>query len=280
MVFWIDLRVRFRPEDGSLWLSDDEGSVISLTITMKRLLLLLLEKRGSVLTRNELLECVWDAHGLRSSSHTLNKYISELRKHLAHLGIASECIITVPRVGFMFSNEIDVQVIENDPPEQPVTKTDLAQKQDLVGSEQNSEAFSKEKIYIPGFPSGFLILIGSLAISSMILLAGTHFSSQSVATNKRDLQRYFLFNFETCPVFTTQKNSPALSENKKKLFLDLVRNEKLSCLTGTSFLYQASESYVYGKKGRAFISRCTSLEDNYLSCFNFYWSGHESDAES
>lgn len=111
MVFVIDNRVFYRSEDGAIWPSGDEGSTVILTLTMNRLLACLLEKHGQVLTRNELLESVWDAHGLRSSSHTLNKYISELRKHFVQLGIVEECITTVPRVGFMFNSDVEVRVL-------------------------------------------------------------------------------------------------------------------------------------------------------------------------
>lgn len=111
MVFVIDNRVFYRSEDGAIWPSGDEGSTVILTLTMNRLLTCLLEKHGQVLTRNELLDNVWDAHGLRSSSHTLNKYISELRKHFVQFGITDECITTVPRVGFMFNSDIDVRDI-------------------------------------------------------------------------------------------------------------------------------------------------------------------------
>jgi DNA-binding winged helix-turn-helix (wHTH) protein len=63
MVFVIDNRVFYRSEDGAIWPSGDEGSTVILTLTMNRLLACLLKKHGQVLTRNELLESVWDAHG-------------------------------------------------------------------------------------------------------------------------------------------------------------------------------------------------------------------------
>lgn len=53
---------------------------------MNRLLAYLLERQGQVINRDELLDNVWDLHGLRSSNHTLNKYISEIRKHFVSTG--------------------------------------------------------------------------------------------------------------------------------------------------------------------------------------------------
>lgn len=127
MVFVIDNRVFYRSEDGAIWPSGDEGSTVILTLTMNRLLACLLEKHGQVLTRNELLASVWDAYGLRSSSHTLNKYISELRKHFVQLGIADECITTLPRVGFMFNSDIEVREIANPSTGEAVTAENNSQ---------------------------------------------------------------------------------------------------------------------------------------------------------
>ena len=275
MVFWIDSTVRFRPEDGCLWSYEDESSAIVLTLTMKRLLTLLLEMRGHTLTRDKLLECVWDANGLRSSGHTLNKYISELRKYLTQLGMRRECIVTIPRVGFMFNTDIDVQFQLSEASKAAAQITVLSsEKQDNAGKSESGFA-DKVSNFARYSSLNYLIFILSIAAMGVLLTAGGYLLSQSVVTNREDIPRYFLFNYQSCPVYTVQKNSVALSEKKKKLFLELASKENILCLSGTSFLYQASESYIFGKKGRAFISSCTSDENNYLSCLNFYWSGHE-----
>lgn len=95
-------------------------------------------------------------------------------------------------------------------------------------------------------------------------------------TRKKDIPTFLLFNYGNCPVYTTQNNSASFIERKKSLFLDLAKGNDIACLNGTSFLYHISESYLYGREGRAFISRCTSKDNEYISCLNFYWSGHES----
>lgn len=266
MVFVIDNRVFYRSEDGAIWPSGDEGSTVILTLTMSRLLTCLLEKHGQVLTRNELLDSVWDAHGLRSSSHTLNKYISELRKHFVQFGITEECITTVPRVGFMFNSDIDVRNVaeftfaydspkENENPQ----VTMIASRTVLAG---------KHKIFHYTLASIILLISATLVVSAIDI------SSRDLSKVK-DIKTHFLFNYDTCPVYTVQSNSASLSDQKKELFLDLAKSNQIQCLEGTSFLYQVSESYLYGNKGRAFISRCTQKNNYYISCLNNYWSGYE-----
>ncbi|WP_407365493.1 transcriptional regulator [Enterobacter ludwigii] len=248
------------------WPSGDEGSTVILTLTMNRLLACLLEKHGQVLTRNELLASVWDAYGLRSSSHTLNKYISELRKHFVQLGIADECITTLPRVGFMFNSDIEVREIAN-----PSTG-------EAVTAENNSQ------IDAPSIrrtrPQGrFKVSYYALSVIVIFMSAALFWSGLAIQSESpRQLEAvtpHFLFNFGTCPVYTVQRNSASLIEQKKKIFEEVAESNQIQCLEGSHFLYQVSEYYLYGSKGRVFISRCTQKNNEYISCLNNYWSGYE-----
>lgn len=260
MVYLIDMRIKYRPEDGAMWLQDDESSLIVLTVIMNRLLSYLIEQRAQVVPRDELLRIGWDLHGLRSSNHTLNKYISELRKQFRSFGVTTECITTIPRIGFMFEGGIDVQVVSqkllNSQPD-----TNIETSIDNTAPEKTDGIKSSRRVLIYT-----LIAAGIVAIFSYFLPVGQ--------APKKDIPTFRLFNYGDCPVYTTQNNSTALAEHKKLLFLDLVNQEGIACLNGTSFLYQVSESYLYGREGKAFISRCTSKDDEYISCLNYYWNGY------
>lgn len=209
MVFVIDNRVFYRSEDGAIWPSGDEGSTVILTLTMKRLLTCLLEKHGQVLTRNELLDNVWDAHGLRSSNHTLNKYISELRKHFVQLGITNECITTVPRVGFMFNSDIDVR---------DITESSIAdgrlkeiEKSEVITLVHRTELVGKYRAL------HYTLALIVLLISATLVVPGLVTPSKDLMEIKQ-INPHFLFNYDTCPVYTIQSNSASLSEQKKELF--------------------------------------------------------------
>lgn len=266
MVYLIDNRLMFRTEDGALWPSGDERSAVILTLTMSRLLVCLLERRGEAITRNELLDSVWDAHGLRSSSHTLNKYISSLRKYFVQLGIAGECITTLPRVGFMFNSDIEVRVM-TEPHPSGESPADHHERQDRK---------VKRRI---GPQSGTRLLFYMFALVTILTSAGLVRSGLAIKSElPRKLQAltpHFLFNYGSCPVYTVQSNSVALAEQKKILFTALAESDHIACLEGASFLYQVSESYLYDRKGRVFISRCTQDNNRYISCLNNYWSGYE-----
>ncbi|WP_210454249.1 winged helix-turn-helix domain-containing protein [Pantoea ananatis] len=273
MVYLIDMRIKYRTEDGAMWLKDDEGSLIVLTVIMNRLLSYLIEQRAQVVPRDDLLLNVWDLHGLHSSNHTLNKYISELRKQFRTFGVSTECISTIPRIGFMFNGDVAIQVIEEEvhnpqPASEPDSKTET----------DNSASSTAVKTVTPFF-SGRIFISAAIVLS--VIAAGIYFipgwltPQKNVQAQKKDMPTYFLFTYGQCPVYTTQNNSPALSERKKRLFTELVKEEGISCLNGMTFLYQVSEAYLYGREGRAFISRCTLKDNEYISCLNYYWSGHE-----
>lgn len=266
MVFVIDNRVFFRSEDGAIWPSGDEGSTVILTLTMNRLLACLLEKHGQVLTRNELLDRVWDAHGLRSSSHTLNKYISELRKHFVQFGIVEECITTVPRVGFMFNSDIEVRVL---------AQTFFENESRLEDGNNDAQVVKQRSPVRVKFRKLPVALALAVALIGAFLITLELRGPSKDLAQVRELKTYFLFNYGSCPVYTLQRNSVSLSEQKKDLFIGLAKENGVDCLEGASFLYQVSESYLYGNKGRAFISRCTSKNDKYISCLNNYWNGYE-----
>lgn len=267
MIYLIDMRIKYRTEDGAIWLQEDNDSLIILTVTMNRLLSYLLEHRGQVVTRDDLLENIWDLHGLRSSSHTLNKYISEIRKLFKKFGIDKECITTIPRIGFMFSSDVDVQTAAE---EQQVTKS-IAEVESRHVISKNKSASSSSMPWL-----AYTVMAFGILTFCIFLLPDGLWSKGNVTVQKTDMPTFFLFNFETCPVYTTQNNSLALTERKKALFMELAAKDKITCLHGTSFLYQVSDPYLYGRKGRTFISRCTSKDGKYISCLNFFGSGYES----
>lgn len=266
MVYLIDMRIKYRTEDGAMWLKDDEESLIVLTVIMNRLLSYLIEQHAQIVTRDDLLQNVWDLHGLHSSNHTLNKYISELRKQFKNFGITTECITTIPRIGFVFNGEVDVHIIAEESQD----------NKPAIGIGTNRTVIEKPVVHSPFRRLTIFTIIASGLLATAFSVPPGLFLQKNLQAPKKDIPAFLLFNYGNCPVYTTQNNSDALSEHKKTLFLKLVKEGNIACLNGTSFLYQVSESYLYGREGRAFISRCTSKDNEFISCLNYYWSGYES----
>ena len=79
------------------------GQLLSLTPSEYRLFLNLLQHKESVLSRNQLLEQLWDIDGDFIDDNTLSVYIRRLREKL---GEDKDCIVTVRGVGYMFTEKL------------------------------------------------------------------------------------------------------------------------------------------------------------------------------
>lgn len=78
---------------------------ISLTALEYRLLLILLNHRGQVLSRTQLLENIWDVAGDFVEDNTLTVYIKRLRNKIEETSGQTEYIKTVRGMGYMIENE-------------------------------------------------------------------------------------------------------------------------------------------------------------------------------
>lgn len=78
---------------------------IILTAMEYRLLLILLNNRGSVLSRNQLLENIWDVSGDFVNDNTLTVYIKRLRDKIEDDPENPQIIKTVRKMGYKIDNE-------------------------------------------------------------------------------------------------------------------------------------------------------------------------------
>lgn len=81
------------------------GEEIILTAMEYRLLLTFLNNRGKVLTRNRLLEEIWDVDGDFVNDNTLTVYIKRLRDKIERNPACPSIIKTVRGLGYVIENE-------------------------------------------------------------------------------------------------------------------------------------------------------------------------------
>lgn len=81
------------------------GEEIILTSMEYRLLLILLNNRGSVLSRNQLLENIWDIDGDFVEDNTLTVYIKRLRDKIEENPAKPVYIKTVRGMGYVIEND-------------------------------------------------------------------------------------------------------------------------------------------------------------------------------
>lgn len=81
------------------------GEDIILTAMEYRLLLTLLNNRGNILTRNKLLEEIWDVEGDFVNDNTLTVYIKRLRNKIEDEPTNPSIIKTIRGLGYQIENE-------------------------------------------------------------------------------------------------------------------------------------------------------------------------------
>lgn len=77
------------------------GSEIILTAMEYRLLLILINNKGRVLSRNQLLENIWDIDGIFVNDNTLTVYIKRLRDKIEDNSDEPKIIKTVRKMGYI-----------------------------------------------------------------------------------------------------------------------------------------------------------------------------------
>ncbi len=263
MIYKINNTILFRDDDGLIWIEEDEESRYNLTATTSRLLAFLLQKQGEVLTRELILTQVWDNYGLRSSNNSLNKYISDLRCILRNLGCEEEVILTLPRVGFKISENINITLITKPYIESIVTTEQKYQHSGIITTTpvKNREKYS------------FIIFltIGSILIAFFLIkLASQFFSS---GENKPVVQKtYSLAKLDGCKVITFKDVPAEMVKTVSHVTNDIITNNNIKCTINSIIYLQVAEPVLHGDSGRVFMAHCllNSTSRTLSSCHNIY----------
>lgn len=262
MLYTINNAVHFRDTDGVIWSGDDQDAGIQLTSTMSRLLKFLLDKQGEVAFRDDILQ-VWDAHGLRTSNNSLNKYISDLRAIFKNFGIEEEIITTVPRLGFNIAKTNLVIRTEKSP--DLLSTTPPADKRSTSGF----APFLKKTNSVP-----FLAIFVLLIVVSAIILA----VQLKTNTASRPINLYTIGQVNGCEAETFKKVSGKEKVITSQIAGKLLEDYSIVCQKNSRIYIQVADSIYYGQTGRVFLSICKSDSKSgkkIKACYNLYEPHYE-----
>src|SRR5215472_4879911 len=91
-------------------------------------LLLLIERRGEVVTRDELKERLWPADTFVDSDDGLNGAIRKLREALGDSAEEPQFIETIPRRGYRFIGTVEAETVQPEPGSKTDTVNGLSQE--------------------------------------------------------------------------------------------------------------------------------------------------------
>lgn len=250
MKYLIDNKIEFNTDDGSL-LYPASGDVIKLTLPASRLLEEFLLSGGRHLTRDYLLETVWDRHGLQASGNNLNQYISILRRNLA-LFECNELIITLPKIGFRLNTDIRIAPLADAslplpaPVSQPLSQTPGV-----------SPAASRKK--------SLAVLAGTLLVFCAAAFGAWEYH------NRHDEKTVFTHQDGGCEVIFLKDISERRKLDAMQEVTKIMKKYNLQCNKDNVVIYNREVTVSNQDSRRALLSSCALGKNReIISCDNFY----------
>lgn len=129
----INGKVEFYPAASTLRLLSKPDNVVVLNAPAGRCLLLLIERAGTIVTQQECMDTVWLQRGMLVSFNTYYQNISILRKGLKKVGIESDPVVTIPRIGLTLASGTQITIKESQLQEvQCATETETETETDVA----------------------------------------------------------------------------------------------------------------------------------------------------
>jgi DNA-binding winged helix-turn-helix (wHTH) protein len=243
MKYLIDRLVVFNTDDGTLHLPSSED-VVRLALPAARLLETFLSSEGRELTREYLLETVWDKHGLHASGNNLNQYISILRRNLSLLG-CHELIITLPKLGFRLNAAISIEILD-------------------TGSVSSDPSPS---IVTPFGHFQRLFLMSSIIITLLIGVAIGFFYYNDANNGETVLHE----QHSECDIYYLKDISDDERKEALRKVMSIMKDNGIQCKKNDVVIYNNEASLSDKVDSREVLSYCHAGKDRVvISCDNFY----------
>lgn len=245
--------------EGSLKLDDDAHSNTQLTITANALLFFLIKNPG-VMSRDTVMQRVWDDNGLVSSNSNLNQYLSMLRKAFRCYGIEN-VIVTVSRGRLEINPELVIEVIDD------VLLNTLSH---ACESEPQQSAVHPE--LAPGVVDSHDRYWG-YAGAAISLLAIALFNVSWANSDSLKPITLTLLALTPVEVFTTDiVINSRMRENYLENFIAVKEKKKIMYNKEEKFLFFYGDKLQSNGLGRTFLAHCAKRQNNTLGyCDNYFY---------
>ncbi|WP_238532056.1 winged helix-turn-helix domain-containing protein [Rahnella aquatilis] len=282
MNYLIENQILFNPEDNTISLPGDSENKIAISNPARRILLLLIEKKGIVVEREIFFKKVWDDYGLTASNNNLNHCISKLRKVMVTLGYPNEFIVTVPKVGFTirkhiiiepyFTHEISEKKIQihnvqvSKTPENRLTETEQKEetiRPTVIPVQLKTQSENRTNRFRHGFMISLLVTM-ALTIWAFFIV---YHDLQDPKTQLKIARLGACDLYSTAPVvLSRQRDFIELAET-------FLQKNNITCKPGDIFIFQSERftSPVNTGSVRDFMAQClTDDNDKANICISYY----------
>lgn len=258
MKYKINAFLIYDATEGSLKLDDGGKSDTQLTITANALLFFMVQNPG-VISRDTVMQRVWDDNGLVSSNSNLNQYLSMLRKAFRCYGIEN-VIVTVARGRLEINPELVIEVID-DSVLHPVVHAIESELPTEARPAVAPAAINSHDRYW-GYAGGVISLL------AIALFAWSW-------SNNGSLNPIALTPLAQTPVevFSTDiMINPRMSKNYLNNFIAVKEKKKIKYDKDERFLFFYGDKLQSNGLGRTFLAHCAKHQDNAFSyCDNYFY---------
>ncbi|HFZ1707413.1 TPA: transcriptional regulator [Citrobacter sedlakii] len=286
MKYLIQQKIQFDAGEG--YLISDNGEMIQLTRTACLLLVTLLTEQG-VISRNTLLEKVWDTQGQQGSYSSLNQYLSIIRRSFRQLGLVN-IVITVPRKGYQLNPDISVTSVASEgraengailaPGLKRVVNEPSEEQRFLLRAHKvtikkhrlaQSNRFCWKYIYHNLIPSSsarcyvlsLFIILFSFSLLLMLYLQ-EHTKDNEIIYSKLPVSG--------CHVVALEEVRPSYVQEMSSDFMAVNKNLDLGCANNTQFFFYNHSRIKKKGLGKTLLTQCTSRGKNPVGyCENYYY---------
>lgn len=240
--------VFFNPADTTI-INIRTRDTITLGITAGRLLQVILDSGHQVLTKEYLLERVWDDNGLTGSGSSLNQYLSILRRSLKAMEL-DEVIITIPKTGVFLSEGIKVTPPQSHPGEEKTP--------------DSGEPSGKNK-----FPYAMLTYLTCILGSATFVFFTVYILYFKESFVQKDT--HLLTRIDSCNVYYLKTANKKDSNKIINLISEFMKSKNLTCDAYRDIYFNYFPSFGAHSYDRMLFTYCNlSAEGTASACSNFY----------
>ncbi|HCM9091646.1 TPA: winged helix-turn-helix domain-containing protein [Enterobacter kobei] len=218
MIYKINEHLRYDPLSATLYSPHHHDNTITLSRANNGILLLFVTHNNQLLSRDYILNEIWESHGLDSSNNNLNNNLSLLRKSLAICG-CDDIIKTVPKKGLVFSaNSIDTLPREN----KKITPDNTLKKRNNLSSINNKQT------------KKYFSLLFLFITSFTFILSAPYYHSQWKLTKFRSE----LFRIGKCRIYITDSETKLINKDDvRKHINEIMKKNVVDCNNVKSNIY-------------------------------------------
>lgn len=259
MSYLLDKKIFFSEAAGIIRnLDSDEMQTLSVTAAM--IFSLLIEQQGYTLSKEDIAGYIENKFNYKVAHNTITQYISVVRKSLVLMGFSATAIVTVPKTGFYFSNEIVAEQVDG------MSSAPLSQSGTLAASGQ--KIFTYRHV---------VKLAGLSLLAAMAVAIGCFQYQKESYSLERDIEPVNIGQIGKCPLYALIKESGSELANAYIIPAAKVAQAKLPCIKDHIFFFQPDSLVAQGYPGNAYLARCllssTDGHQQYGQCENVYLFG-------